>query len=1188
MLYEKKTSAFENFLNDLREQLKKVVSEEELNIVCEYLDITKPRNNALLSRIEKKCRDDFHVSEYSINAIVKKEIIRKDNTELAERFILASYLLFGCANNKFFDSFVDRKCLINDPEKYKSRIIKPISDNLGIDPEVLYYAFRFNNASYHSLPETTKPSVLRSVYEFYDSQYFLNKVFVKAILLCYLLEQEGKNLSEDGKWAVVAAEKLWKEYYDSVLKEYENAANDDEKKSFSRLLAYLTCALGEAAPYSSKACEYFREGYDKVSFNIVEVAINVPNPFVKLFKYIEGDGVASETEKGNVLDKFAKLFKSAKPDDCLVTPEYISSVVYETGSLVYITKRESDSINKEVLPDRDEWTERLAKTYPEQYKSAISLLGDELKLVKYMSEILQRVDPDSATIVEDLRDTSRRKLADVVRRSFSKSIKGNPYCREVAKYILGEATLDDVRPLIDGSWNMEVDGICDYYSAFGIDEYLARAVTVLSLCSYDDSWNRRYYVRKLTGIYLYEHIKETFDILQDCGLSFGETVNIIGLVFGERYSNMKDLMKAVEIISSHPDELIATDFSQLSDGARILAINAMGNDAERFKTKLLSCVNDSSKMVRNELASVLVKQEWHDDIASLLKDKKGAVRELALEVIGRQGANAYANELNAALEVEKSDKIRTYIGVLLDSAPSNTGFSQLDIDKQVSKLAKSAKNSKLRFLFEDTLKTVHKLDGTEATEEPVALVMCYAGMTSPARSVLADSIAANLNQKDLEEFSADIFARWYDDGAQTKFKSALYFCAIHGGQKMVDTLIRNIKEWSEAMRSAIAAETVFALALNGSNEALMNVDNMSRKFKNKRVRAAAVEAMAAAADTLGITSEELADRIVPDLGFDRNLCRVFDYGKRQFNVYLKPSLEMEVFSGDKQIKTLPKPGTTDDKEIAEAAFNEFKEVKKQLKNVVAAQRSRLEYVLMCDRKWTSENWEKLFVGNAVMHCFAVGLIWGIYEKGSLKDTFRYMDDGSFTTADGDEFTLPNDAQIGLVHPLELTEEQIAVWKEQLSDYELTQPFDQLGRMVFRPEDKELPCNSLTRFEDTTVNSVAMINKMTKNGWYKGDAEDAGYFYYFYREDVKSRTLNADGSTTYEGWGSLLVHSGASTVIYDFDGEEVTLKEVVFFKAGHIPNYCGNHDGWVKISDVDPRYFSETMLLLYSLAPRENE
>lgn len=1180
MLYEKRTSAFENFINDFREQLKDAISEEELNTVCEYLDITQPRNNALLGKIEKKYRDTFHVHRYELNTIVKKEIIRKDNTELAERFILAIYTLFGCECYELFDSFVDHSSMIENSEKYKSRIIKPISDNLGIDPEVLYYAMCFDDASYRHMPKTTNTSVLRGVYDLYDSRYLYRFIFVKANLLCYLLEQEGKNLSEDGKWAVVAAEKLWKEYCNIVLKEYENA-KDDDKDSYLKMLGYMTCALGEAAPYSSKACEYFREGYFKVTEYVVDFAMNVSNPFVKLFKYIECNGVANETDKNslNVLDQFAKLFKPNKVDDCLVTPEYISSVAFQTESKNYF-------LNIEALPDRNEWIERLAKTYPEQFKKAISLSEDK-SVVKYMCEILQRVDPNSASFVDEFRDRSRKELAEAVRKSFSKSISGNPYCRTVAKYILGEATLEEVRPLTEGGWNLEVDVACNYYDAFGIDEYLARAVTVLSLCSYDDSWNRKYYVRKLTGIYLDEHIKETFDVLRDCGLSFVETVNIMGHVL-ERYYDKDDLITTTEILSSHPDELAAMDFSLLSDDARILAIYAMGNDAEKFKAKLLSCVYDSCKGVRKELASVLVNQNWHDDIAALLKDKKGTVRELALEIIGRQGANAYSNELNAALEVEKSDKIRTYIGVLLDSAPSNTGISQLDIDKQVSKLAKSAKNSKLRFLFEDTLKTVHKLDGSEAIEEPIALVMCYAGMTVPARSSLADSIAANLNQKDLEEFSADIFARWYDNGAQTKFKPALYFCSIHGGLKMIDELMRNIKEWSESMRGAIAAETVWALSLNGSNEALMNVDNMSRKFKHKRVRAAAAEALAAAADTLGITTEELADRIVPDLGFDRNLCRVFDYGKRQFNVYLKPSLEMEVFSGDKQIKTLPKPGTTDDKDTAEAAYNEFKEVKKQLKNVVAAQRARLEYVLMCDRKWTSENWEKLFVGNAVMHCFAVGLIWGIYENGALKDTFRYMDDGSFTTADGDEFTLPNDAQIGLVHPLELTEDQISVWKEQLSDYELTQPFDQLGRMVFRPDDKELPCNCLTRFEDTTVNSVAMINQMTKNGWYKGDAEDAGAFYYFYREDVKHRSFNADGTTTYEGWGSLLVHSGTSTVIYDFDGEEVTLKEVVFFKAGRIPNYCGDHDGWVKISDVDPRYFSETMLLLYSLAPRENE
>ncbi len=1183
MLYEKKTSALEAFLNDLREQFEREVSEEDLNIVCEYLDITKPRNNALLGKIEKKYRDDFFVSEYHVNKIVEKEIIRKNNTELAERFIIAIYTLYGCRCYDLLQSFMSKKNLEENPEEYTSRIVKPISDNLGIDSEVVFYSMRMNCSFEHVynekiFPKRASKSVLRETYSLMDSACFYRCVISKAVLLCYLLEQENENLSEDGKWAVVAAEKLFKENYAIILEKYESA-NDDDKKYYLAMLAYMTCALGEAAPYSSIAREYFNQVYPKVTNKAVEAAIKVSDSFVKFFKYIESNGKntnEAESSTIKVLSSFVDLFKSDKANVCLVTPEYISSIVCNT-------ERKREYINIEELPDRDEWMERLAKTYPEQYKSAISLLGDELKLVKYMSEILQRVDPDSATIVEDLRDTSRRKLADVVRRSFSKSIKGNPYCREVAKYILGEATLDDVRPLIDGSWNMEVDGICDYYSAFGIDEYLARAVTITSLCSYEYRSDRHWYINKMTGMDIYAY-KETFDILRSCGLSFLETVNVTcDSIYYDKY-----IIKVTELLSSYLEEIAAMNFSLLSEDAKIIAIKTMDSDAEKFKTKLLSCVNDSSKKVRDELASVIEKQDWHDDIVAMLNDKKGPVRELAVEIIRRQGANAYTNELNAALDVEKSDKIRGYIGVLLGSVSSTKTVPMLDIDKQIAKLAKSAKSSKLRFLFEDTLRTVHKLDGSEAVEEPIALVMCYAGMTSPARSALADCIAENLDPKDLEEFSADIFARWYDNGAETKYKPALYFCAIHGGQKMVDALIRNIKEWSEAMRSAIAAETVFALALNGSNEALMSVDNMSRKFKNKRVRAAAVEAMASAADTLGITTEELADRIVPDLGFDKNLCRVFDYGKRQFNVYLKPSLEMEIFAGDKQIKALPKPGTTDDKETAEAAYNEFKEMKKQLKNVVTAQRARLEYVLMCDRKWTSENWEKLFVGNAVMHCFAVGLIWGTYENGSLKDTFRYMDDGSFTTADGDEFTLPKDAQIGLVHPLELTEDQISVWKEQLSDYELTQPFDQLGRTVFRPDDKELPCNCITRFENFPVNSVALINKMTKSGWYKGDAEDAGFFYYFYREDVKSRTLNEDGSTTYEGWGSLLVHSGASTVIYDFEGEEVTLEKLVFFKAGHVPEYYRQDNTWVKISDVDPRYFSETMLLLNSIVPQEKK
>ena len=49
-----------------------------------------------------------------------------------------------------------------------------------------------------------------------------------------------------------------------------------------------------------------------------------------------------------------------------------------------------------------------------------------------------------------------------------------------------------------------------------------------------------------------------------------------------------------------------------------------------------------------------------------------------------------------------------------------------------------------------------------------------------------------------------------------------------------------------------------------------------------------------------------------------------------------------------------------------------------------------------------KDWEKLFVENPIMHNFSLGLVWGVYEDGELKDTFRYMEDGSFNTVDEED------------------------------------------------------------------------------------------------------------------------------------------------------------------------------------------
>ncbi|TGU73659.1 DUF4132 domain-containing protein, partial [Mesorhizobium sp. M00.F.Ca.ET.186.01.1.1] len=150
----------------------------------------------------------------------------------------------------------------------------------------------------------------------------------------------------------------------------------------------------------------------------------------------------------------------------------------------------------------------------------------------------------------------------------------------------------------------------------------------------------------------------------------------------------------------------------------------------------------------------------------------------------------------------------------------------------------------------------------------------------------------------------------------------------------------------------------------------------------------------------------------------------------------------------------------------------FAQLKKDLKSMVKLQALRLEESLSKSRYWTTEAWNRLFVENVLMQKFAIGLIWGVYEDGSLAATFRYMDDGTFNTVDEDEYELPEQAQIGLVHPLELDEETLAGWRTQLEDYEISQPFDQLNRELFLPTEEELKADEVLRLPDGAYTPTA--------------------------------------------------------------------------------------------------------------------
>ena len=336
------------------------------------------------------------------------------------------------------------------------------------------------------------------------------------------------------------------------------------------------------------------------------------------------------------------------------------------------------------------------------------------------------------------------------------------------------------------------------------------------------------------------------------------------------------------------------------------------------------------------------------------------------------------------------------------------------------------------------------------------------------------------------------------------------------------------------------------------------MDQIARKFRSNQVKNAAKEALNDAAIALGMSREELDDRIIPNLGFNMQAERVLDYGSRTFTVRLTPQLILEIYDDNKkQLKKLPSAGKQDDAQKAAYAQEAFKQMKKQLKLVITAQKLRLDQVLTTARFWKTQSWKELFVKNPVMHQFAAGLIWGFYENGQLKDTFRYMEDGSFNTVEEEEYSFPETGLIGLVHPLELSEECLQAWKEQLLDYEIKQPVEQLNRPVYSVTEEEKGIEKITRFYGKTINSATFVGKLLSVGWVRGEILDGGYFDNCYRSDRE--------------FGAEITFSGCSV---GYRNEEVTIDDLVFTKVVHDASY---KEETCTPDKVNERYFSEVIL-----------
>ncbi|MBC8109672.1 MAG: DUF4132 domain-containing protein, partial [Verrucomicrobia bacterium] len=371
----------------------------------------------------------------------------------------------------------------------------------------------------------------------------------------------------------------------------------------------------------------------------------------------------------------------------------------------------------------------------------------------------------------------------------------------------------------------------------------------------------------------------------------------------------------------------------------------------------------------------------------------------------------------------------------------------------------------------------------------------------------------------------------------------------------------------DGSRGKMAEYGVVALALIGSNKALRTVEFFSRKYKNKysNIGTAALNALQVAADELGMDMNELADSIIPDFGFE-NMYKTFSVGSEEFRAFVNKDFKLTFLNEDgKILKSLPKNTA---KELAE----EFKEIGKEIRDVVKSQSSRMELYLVIQRKWQAEKWQSFFVGNPIMFVYATHLVWGAFDiTGKLTETFYCSEDTSLLNVNDEEISLPEDAQIGMIHPLLLSEAEKNTWIQKFYELEIESVFPQLLRPVVKLALKEATLTESEEFSKIKAEPMPIKGAFKGYGWVAWGVEDHG--------DISSFAKNY----TEMGVRAMIDTGGGLFLGYDGDGMEAEFGSFYFKKIS---------DKWdepnLAFGEVPEIVYSETVSELRQIIPKEEE
>ncbi|MFG2897038.1 DUF4132 domain-containing protein [Streptomyces zaomyceticus] len=277
-------------------------------------------------------------------------------------------------------------------------------------------------------------------------------------------------------------------------------------------------------------------------------------------------------------------------------------------------------------------------------------------------------------------------------------------------------------------------------------------------------------------------------------------------------------------------------------------------------------------------------------------------------------------------------------------------------------------------------------------------------------------------------------------------------------------------------------------------EAVQWLGRLPRKVVNRAVAKGIAKALEEVSARSRVTPSMLRERGVATLGLDGRGVRETPLGAYTAELSVRePGTVALAFRSPegRLLKTAPK-------EVREAHAEALKRVRaglRELRTLVAAERSRLEEHLAAGTCWPAEDWQRYYVDHPVTGTMARALLWEVAEDDGERWTAglpeRTGGGWALAGADGTARPVGPGARLRLWHPLRAGGEELAEWRAATEGREEGRPFGQVFREVYPLTPAEWATGpSSHRFAGRVLRYGQARALMTARGW---TGNHLGYF-----------------------------------------------------------------------------------------------